>query len=81
MLGDYNVVLNPHLDCIGYTGDPHKRGRVPINYHIDNEIIFDVFRELNPVAREYTWNVKSMSKRSRLDHMLVSPTFLNNVKE
>ena len=81
MLGDFNVVLNPHLDCLGYVGDTHKKGRVPINHHIDNEIVFDVFRELNPEAREYTWNVKSMGKRSRLDYMLVSPTFLNNVKE
>ena len=81
IIGDFNVVLNPNLDCIGYVGDPHKRGRIPINYNIDNELIYDVYRELNPDAREYTWSVKNLMKRSRLDHMLVSPTFLNNVKE
>ena len=45
--GDFNVVLNPNFDGIGYITDPHPRGRVPINHNIGNALIKDIFRVYN----------------------------------
>ena len=85
ILGDLNVKLDPSIDCHP-PQDNHAREakQILLNDLIEDDIIVDVFRHLEPDKKEYTYmhpaqkNVKNR-KRSRLDYALSSPRLLDSI--
>jgi exonuclease III len=78
--GDWNCYLDKNLDVRNYASTPSRqKTRKRINEFIANNNMYDVFRELYPDKRQYTWRRFNSVKQSRLDYFLVSETLLNDV--
>ena len=62
MCGDFNLVLNPELDCYNYkhVNNPNARQKV-IDIIKDNDYV-DVFRQFYPDTLRYTWRKKEPFK-------------------
>ena len=78
--GDFNLVLNPHMDTFNYKhiNNPYSRQRV---FHMINDLNFcDIYRQLYPNTRLYTWRCKNPVKQSRIDFFLASSNILDIVK-
>ena len=70
--GDFNLVLNPSLDCHNYTNinNPHARSKV---MEMMNSLdLIDSFRYLNNNVKRFSWQKKSALKQARLDYFLTS---------
>ena len=96
ILGDYNVALNFARDTCNYLTDPHHQSRKVINQWLYNSDFVDVYDKLLPGKSSYTWsrsaeialkdgdkNIRSTAweKKSRIDHILLSPALLPTVKK
>ena len=80
--GDWNCVLNAEIDTINYTNiGARPRSRAKILSSLSEFDLVDVFRELYPYKREYTWRRFNTNKRGRLDYFLVSKDLMGEVKE
>ena len=79
--GDYNVSLNPDLDCSG--GNPTKKDSVNcIQDMCLNFDLVDIWRVRNPQCKCFTWRQKSPVIQRRLDYWLLSDSYqeeVNNV--
>ena len=83
VIGDFNCTLNHQLDQKGYITDPHPKSRKIINQLLQQEVLIDSYRHLNPEKKSFTFRTKDNKKRSRLDYALVSPSiaqYLKNVQ-
>ena len=70
--GDFNVLMNIHLDRDG--GNPRYDERVlqKIECFMDDFDLVDIWRARNPHTRQYTWRQTNPLIQSRLDLWLVS---------
>ena len=77
--GDFNMVLDPDMDCKDYINinNPRARDQV-LNLMIECNLI-DSWRELNLEARQYTWIRKNSTKQARLDFFLISGSIFMDV--
>ena len=78
--GDFNLVLNPHKDTFNYKhiNNPNSRHRV---LKMMNDLnLCDIYKQLHPNTRCYTWRRKNPVKQSRLDFFLASSNILDIVK-
>lgn len=77
--GDFNLVLNPDIDCLNYVNvnNPKARDKV-INMIFDLDLI-DVWREDHLEEKKYTWLKKNPIKRARLDFFLISSSLYAQV--
>ena len=66
IIGDYNTSLNPELDYVDYTQDPHKASREFLHGLQEDGHFIDVFRFLSPFDLSYTWIIHNSKKRSEL---------------
>ena len=83
IVGDWNLVLDPDLDCLNYkhVNNPGARRQV-LGSKSDINLV-DVWRENNPEDRKFTWIKKlgpGRTQMSRLDFFLVSDTLLKVIK-
>ena len=79
--GDFNTVLNPHMDKCGGRENTHVRARIRICNLMDNLNVTDIWREHHSNIKNYTW--KSSSKPPilcRLDYFLISKTLSARIK-
>ena len=79
--GDWNCVLDPHLDrknCITEINRP--RTRAAIHDLMAKHNLLDVFRENNKEKQAYTWRRFNSKKQARLDYFLISETLANETK-
>ena len=79
--GDYNLTLNPNIDCFNYKHINNPMARNFITNMIKENNLFDTFRELHPYLRRYTWRRKTPLKQSRLDFFLVTDNIVNSIKK
>ena len=72
--GDWNLVLDQAIDTKNYINENNIRGKAELKRQMDLYSLIDVWRELNPSTRQYTWFSKSSlpKKMSRLDYFLIS---------
>ena len=69
--GDYNVSLNPDLDCSG--GNPTKKDSVNcIQDMCLSFTLVDIWRVRKPQCKRFTWRQKSPVIQRRLDYWLLS---------
>ena len=66
--GDFNLVLDPDLDYFNYKHVNNIKARDSILKIIDENNLFDAYRELHPSTKRYTWRIK----QARLDFCLLT---------
>ena len=80
--GDWNMVLNQNLDTKNYLHENNKNAKNEVKSKMEYFSLIDVWRELNPTLRTYSWTGKSTkpAKLARLDFFLVSNSLLPFIK-
>ena len=77
--GDFNLVLNPNLDCYNYKCINNPKARDKILELIETYSYIDPFRQLHEKLRRYSWRKKSPLKQGRLDFFLLSESLLSSL--
>ena len=70
--GDWNLTLDQSVDTFNYLHVNNPRAKQVVNEKIDEGLICDSWRELNPYSKMYTWTKKNPIKMARLDFFLTS---------
>ena len=82
-VGDFNVALNHDADTAGYLhiNNPNSRELLIRKMNLCN--LVDIWRERNPLGRQYTFNKKQTKNytRARLDYFLVSENSSEYIKD
>ena len=78
--GDFNLTLDQNMDCFNYKHINNPKARTFVSNKINDNNLFDTFRELHPSLKRYTWRRKNLLKQSRLDFFLVTENTINSVK-
>ena len=68
------------MDCFNYKHINNPKARRFVSNKINDNNLFDTFRELHPSLKRYTWRRKNPLKQSRLDFFLVTENTINSVK-
>ena len=77
MGGDWNVLMNMKLDARNYTGVVYKpKSREKIIEIMGKYNLIDVWREVYPEKKGYTWRKFNTIKQGRLDYFLISDNLL-----
>ena len=79
--GDWNVCLNPDMDTKGYQNLNNPRARLELLKQINDFELQDIFRELNPTLKKFSWKKWDASKYARLDYFLISNSLLPFVRK
>ena len=79
--GDYNLVLDPTIDAKNYQHVNNPQAAQALKNQIQNYNLKDIWRELHPDARIFTWQKYNENKQSRLDFFLISPSLLPFVQK
>ena len=79
--GDWNIVLDPELDCRGYRHQNNPLARTELLNKINEFNLVDIFRHLNPTSRKFTWKKWDSTKAARLDYFLISNSLLPYVNK
>ena len=74
--GDWNVILDMNKDTHRYRGGNRPRARAKINEMLDFIKLKDVWRELHPNDKRFTWRRFNSAQQGRLDYFLVSENIL-----
>ena len=77
LLGDFNLVQNHKLDR-NRSCWANKSGRDILEDVINSANLVDVYREQNPLGRQYTWHQAGGLAASRIDRVYVSEILLRN---
>ena len=81
LAGDWNLVLDQDIDTFGYKAEHNKAAKVVLKEGIENLGWVDIFRELNPQKKRYSWRKFGDTKRARLDFHLISAQLLPFVQK
>ena len=77
--GDYNLILDPILDCQNYRHVNNPNSRKEILSMIEDLNLIDVFRHFYPKVHRYTWRTRNPVKQARLDFFLISNSMIDLV--
>ena len=72
--GDFNLVLNPELDSFNYNHVNNPKARDKLLTTIREQKLLDIYRQIYPTTKRYTWRRKNPTKQARLDYFIVSET-------
>lgn len=70
-VGHWNVALNPDIDTQGYQSQNNPRARLEIRKQMNDLELLDVFRDLNPTIKKFTWKKWRTDECARLDYFLI----------
>ena len=79
--GDMNFIINPEVDCFNYARENNINARKTFLQMADENNLIDIWREMNPSERKYTWTRTNPYKCGRLDMFFISKHLLNKVSE
>ena len=79
--GDWNITLDQNLDTYGYNTVNNINAKEKVLEKISDYNLVDIFRELHPLDKRFTWRQFGGKKRSRLDFFLLSTTLTPFVEE
>ena len=77
MCGDLNLVLDPKMDSSNYINVNNPKSRDILLETTDMLNLCDIFREINPKLKRYTWRRKNPLKQARLDYAIGSKALLD----
>ena len=72
LAGDFNIALDPSKDTKNYIHDNNPNAREALKAKIEQNNMFDIWRELHTDENTFTWHKFNENKQSRLDYFLVS---------
>ena len=75
--GDYNLTLDPTLDCYNYVKINNPQSRSKVIEMMNDLDLTDIFRNLNPTLRRFSWRKKNPIKQARLDYILTSSSMID----
>ena len=79
--GDFNLVLNPNIDMKNYRNHVYKpNSRRVVKDIMNNLDLIDVFREIYPDKKSYTWKRVNSPQQGRLDFFLISQNLMSEIK-
>ena len=81
--GDFNCILNPDVDKQAGRLDSKPNSRARLLSYIESYDLSDIWRNLNPNTRRYTWHSANGKIQCRLDYFLISQSlngFANNAE-
>ena len=67
-VGDYNVTINPVLDNRNYMHENNILAREALKNKINEFELVDIWRELNPQEKLFSWHKFRRNKQARLDY-------------
>ena len=70
--GDLNLVMDPILDTQNYKHLNNPKARNQLLSIMSTHNLKDLYRELNPHTKRYTWRRRNPIKQARLDYFLCS---------
>jgi hypothetical protein len=80
--GDWNMIINPSIDCENYININNPRSRSIVLREISNNNYIDVWRTMHEDKRQYTWiRNNPVRKQSRLDFFLINQSTFNFTTE
>ena len=82
LAADWNIALDPTMDTLNYHNNNNPRARIELMDKMSELDLIDVYRELNPNVKNFTWRQWGNAKFSRLDYFLISNSllpFIHNV--
>ena len=82
LAADWNIALDPTMDTLNYHNNNNPRARIELIDKMSELDLIDVYRELNPNVKNFTWRQWGNAKFSRLDYFLISNSllpFIHNV--
>ena len=79
--GDWNLVLDPDKDYCNYRHVNNPKAREQVEDMIIDLELTDIYRDLNPDIRRYTWRRQTPLQQSRLDFFLISEFLINHVQD
>ena len=77
--GDFNLVLNPSVDCYNYVKINNPRARIKLIDIMEELNLTDVFRYYNPDVKRYSWRKRNPVKQARLDYFVASNSMIDNI--
>ena len=72
--GDWNLVMDQGKDTFGYLHENNKEAKKAVKSKMDELGLIDIYRDLCPDTKRYTWRTKK--KSARLDCFLISESLL-----
>lgn len=78
--GDFNITLNPKIDSSGTRISLPQKTTKKINSLLSELGLIDIWRHLNPLAKDYTFYSSPHQTYSRIDYFLLFGTDVNNVQ-
>ena len=79
--GDWNITLNHSLDTHGYKSENNPKAKEVVQESMDNYGLVDVFREMHPNLKRFSWRQFGGSRRARLDYFLTSTALVPFVEK
>ena len=76
--GDWNVIPDMGLDTHNYRGGNRPRARAKITEMTEIMNLTDVWRDLHPNDRKFTWRRFNSAQRGRLDYFIISKDLIQN---
>lgn len=81
MGGDWNLVMNFSLDYDNYKHCNNSKAQEQVETMMSNLELIDIWRDLNPDVKRYTWRRNNPLQQSRLDFFLISETLFTDPVE
>ena len=79
--GDWNIALDHTKDTMNYQTVNNPRARNELINKISELGLVDIYRELHPTEKKYTWKQWGSHKFSRLDFFLISNSLLPYIQK
>ena len=76
--GDWNVIPDMGRDANNYRGGNRPRARAKITEMSEVMNLTDIWRELHPNDRKFTWRRFNSAQQGRLDYFIISENLLQN---
>ena len=79
--GDWNLVLDPNMDYHNYKHINNPKAREQMEDMIIDLGVTDIWRDLNPDMKRFTWRRNTPLQQSRLDFFLISDALVQFVDD
>ena len=79
--GDFNLALDQEIDTYNYKNKNNPQAKRALLEILSEHDLSDIFRELNPTLRRFTWRRRNPIKQARLDLFLASANILDITKK
>lgn len=81
LTGDWNLVLDPSKDYENYKTVNNLKAQEKLLQIINDLNLCDIWREMNPECRRFTWRRARPQQQSRLDYFIISDNIIEKVNE